>query len=300
MVSSTAQKSTNVRTLPIDMRLAAFGLRSLGAVAPSSAATRCAELFCRPGRPRRPRREVAWLESAAPLDVRMGRTKLQAWRWVPARVEETEPPTVMLLHVWGGRGAQLGAFVEPLLEGGFQVVTWDGPGHGDSGGDSCSLMELADAAFAVARTLRVQPEALIAHSMGAGAGALAIAEGLDPRSAVWISPPASILHFINGYAGALRLTDPVRRRMIETMNRSFHVDLTDYDVEAMDIPHGDRMLVIHDEDDKEVPIEHGERVQRAANAAAFVRTQRLGHRRILGDAEVIARTVDWVRSRAQS
>lgn len=281
------------------MRLAAFGLRSLGAVAPSSAATKCAELFCRPGRPRRPRREVGWLESAVPFDVRMGRTRLQAWRWDPPSGGAGEaPPTVMLLHGWGGRGAQLGAFVEPLQAAGFRVVTWDGPGHGDSDGDSCSLVELADATFAVARTLRARPEALIAHSMGAGAGALAIAEGLDAKSAVWISPPASILHFINGYAGALQLTDTVRERMIETMNRSFHVDLTDYDVEAMNIPHGDRMLVIHDEDDKEVPIEHGERVQAAAKAASFIKTQSLGHRRILGDAGVISASIDWITARS--
>jgi alpha-beta hydrolase superfamily lysophospholipase len=30
---------------------------------------------------------------------------------------------------WGGRGAQLAAFVEPLLARGFSVVTLDAPAH---------------------------------------------------------------------------------------------------------------------------------------------------------------------------
>src|SRR5688500_15132227 len=40
-------------------------------------------------------------------------------------------PAVYLVHGWGGRGSQLGSFVEPLLAGGFRVVMFDAPAHGD-------------------------------------------------------------------------------------------------------------------------------------------------------------------------
>ena len=40
--------------------------------------------------------------------------------------------TVYLVHGWGGRGAQLAALVEPLVEAGHRVVMFDMPAHGDS------------------------------------------------------------------------------------------------------------------------------------------------------------------------
>jgi hypothetical protein len=36
-------------------------------------------------------------------------------------------PTILLAHGWSGRGSQLGAFVEPLVEQGFRLVReWPG------------------------------------------------------------------------------------------------------------------------------------------------------------------------------
>jgi pimeloyl-ACP methyl ester carboxylesterase len=54
------------------------------------------------------------------------------------------------------------------------------------------------------------------------------------------------------------------------------------------------LLVIHDEDDREMPIRSGELVARSWPRAELVRTSGLGHRRILRDAGVIERTVEFV------
>ena len=37
-------------------------------------------------------------------------------------------PVVYLMHGWGGVGAQLGSFIEPLRSNGFRVVLFDAPG----------------------------------------------------------------------------------------------------------------------------------------------------------------------------
>lgn len=281
-------KSTTVRTIPLTLRAAALGLRTLGVVAPKSAAATSAKLFCLPMQHARPRREHAWLEEALPFKVRVARNEIQAWRWGSGE------RVVFLMHGWAGRGAQLGAMAAPLVELGYSVVTWDGPAHGDSQGKTSSLVELADAAFAVARKLRVEPYGVIAHSMGAGAAALALSEGLPFQRMVMISSPASILHFVEGYAEMMGFSPGLREGITQWMNRTYSVDLADYDVEAMDVPHGDRILLIHDEGDKEVPIEHSERIAQAADIKHFHRTQGLGHRRILYAEETIRLAVDWI------
>jgi pimeloyl-ACP methyl ester carboxylesterase len=236
----------------------------------------------------RPRRENEWLEDALPFKVRVARTEVKAWRW------GTGDRLVFLMHGWAGRGAQLGAMVAPLLERGYSVVTWDAPAHGQSGGETSSLVELADALFAVARKLRQEPYGIIAHSMGAGAAAVAISEGLTFERAVLISSPASILDFIHQYTEMMGFSPGLREHIVGWMNRTYSVDLADYDVEAMNVPHGERMLLIHDDGDKEVPFEHSERIAKAVGARQLIRTQGLGHRRILYAEETVQQTIDWI------
>jgi pimeloyl-ACP methyl ester carboxylesterase len=51
------------------------------------------------------------------------------------------------------------------------------------------------------------------------------------------------------------------------------------------------LLVVHDREDREVPIRHADRLAAAWPNARLVATDGLGHRRILRDAAVIAETV---------
>ena len=53
-------------------------------------------------------------------------------------------------------------------------------------------------------------------------------------------------------------------------------------------------LVIHDQDDADVPIAHGERIVEAWRGSRLVRTAGLGHRAILRDPSVVRRTVDFM------
>ncbi|MEM9380271.1 MAG: alpha/beta hydrolase [Planctomycetota bacterium] len=256
-------------------------------IAPAPAARAASWLFCRPTRHRLPDAERALLKVADPFDVRLGRQRLRAWRW------GTGERVVLLVHGWSGRGAQLGGFVQPLLDRGFTVVAFDGPGHGASTGTSSSLVEMADACFAVTRNLRRTPFGVVGHSMGAAAAAIAVAEGLDAERAAWISPPASLAHFIDAYASFLGFRAPARDRIVRAMESTFQVRLDELDVERIDVPAGDRMLVLHDLDDREVPAEHGRRVADAFGAT-FETTSGLGHRRILRDRTVAARVAEWI------
>src|SRR6185503_15435757 len=109
-------------------------------------------------------------------------------------------PLVILVHGWNGRGSQLGGFVQPLVDAGFQVVAFDAPGHGGPRGASSSLVRFADAFDAVVDATRpfFQPlAAVVAHSMGGAAVTYALSRRAE-RSAdaelgsprlVFIAPP---------------------------------------------------------------------------------------------------------------
>ncbi len=123
MVKSTIVRSQRAPWLLPFIRA---GNRALSALAPRLAALRAERMFLTPPRPRRPAGERALIAGAQARTVPIGDgSHVETWTW-------GNGPRVLLVHGWGGRGAQLGAFVEPLVSRGFSVVAFDAPGHGAS------------------------------------------------------------------------------------------------------------------------------------------------------------------------
>ena len=58
-----------------------------------------------------------------------------------------------------------------------------------------------------------------------------------------------------------------------------------------------RALVIHDRNDKEIPLEDGLAVAAGWKGAAMLITERFGHRRIMLASEVVQAVVAFLRSR---
>ena len=96
---------------------------------------------------------------------------IATWRW-GAR----DAPAVILAHGWGGYAAQMRAFVFPLLSAGYQVIAYDQPAHGVSEGRLTGLPDFADLLAELAWH-HGGVQAFIGHSLGAAAGALALANG---------------------------------------------------------------------------------------------------------------------------
>src|SRR5689334_4455814 len=120
-----SENSTNVRIFKWAVDVADL-------VSPTLASELALRAFLTPQRAPRPERERALLEVARPLPISAGGLPLAAWSWGG---EDREPRgTVLLVHGWAGRGAQLGSLVAPLVNAGRRVVTWDAPAHGDSPG----------------------------------------------------------------------------------------------------------------------------------------------------------------------
>lgn len=229
------------------------------------------------------------LREGAAFEVPFEGGRLRAWRW-------GEGPAVLLVHGWGGRGGQMTPFVAPLRAAGFSVVAFDGPAHGGSHGRIASVPLFAKAVHAVAGHVG-SVRGLVAHSMGAAGSAVALAEGLRVDASVFVGPPRNPAHFFQEFADALGLSETqglkVRRRVEERLGVPFdQFDLPRF-AGALEVP----LLVIHDEDDKEVPWVHGEAVARAWPAAELVTTSGLGHRRVLRDEAVHARTVAFLADR---
>jgi pimeloyl-ACP methyl ester carboxylesterase len=263
---------------------ATFGL--LERTSPALAARLAQRVFFTPPRTRRSPRIEAALATARRRDVDAAGTRIATWAWGAG-------PTVYLVHGWAGLGGQLGAFVQPLVEQGFQVVTFDGPAHGRSSGRRASIVHFARALTAVGRVFG-PARGLIAHSLGGPAAAFAMRRGFATQRAVFVSPPADPGDWSKQFARRLGVSARVMTEMRTRSERWLGVPWTEVSLTGMAVDQAVPLLVIHDHDDRDVPFEHGAAVAASWPGARLVETTGLGHRRILRDAGVVAQAVSFV------
>lgn len=279
------KKSTNDRfSVPVPIRL---GCRLLSAIAPPLAAKAAATLFCRPHRRARPPAEERRLESATPWRLRIGGRELAAWSW-------GQGPTVLLHHGWGGRGSQLGAFVDPLLERGFRVVTYDAIAHGASPGRTNSLVEMAATLGEVSSRLDGL-FGVIAHSLGGLATALALTNGMRLKRAVFICPPSDMLYYTDLFCRSLGFSSRVQDRMLLLFEDRLQMRFHDLDGVALARRQRTPLLIFHDRDDRDVRADQVRRLHRAWPGSHLVETSGLGHRAILREPAVVAASARFLR-----
>jgi pimeloyl-ACP methyl ester carboxylesterase len=283
--------STNVRSwadraAPWPVR-AGFraGFRAI-APFPALAAAVAGRLFMTPPRPRISPRAAETLSRATPLAVPWQGRSLRAWSWGAG-------PAVLLVHGWGGYGAQLASFVSPLESAGYRAVALDGPAHGRSPGRRTTLVEFADAVLRVAEELG--PLAgMVAHSFGGASTALAISRGLRAGRVVFIGPASDAVLATRRFAAALSLAEPGRRAMQSRLERLVGVRFAELNVPRLaarfDVP----LRVVHDRADPEVPWEEGLAITTAWPGAELITTRELGHYRILHDPVVIRGVVEFL------
>jgi len=283
--SAREDKSTTVRArkrLPFALRAMRGGMSVLSRVAPEGAAAVAERMFLTPKRRARPSAEVRILAEARQSTLRTVDGALVAWEWGGA----DDVPSVLLVHGWEGRGAQLCAFVEPLTALGFRVVTFDAPGHGDSPGERSSLFQFANA---VQRAVEVFGpfHTIVTHSMGGPSTLWASRRGPLASRLVMIAPPVDLRDFTRTLSLSLGLPEDVRGRVHRRLAARFGVPIEEVRAEALATTMREPLLVVHDEDDREVPIACGEAIARAWPHAELLRTRGLGHQRILRDAETL-------------
>jgi pimeloyl-ACP methyl ester carboxylesterase len=275
-------------------RLLQTGMRLLGSLSPVHAAKLMHRLwFSAPRSTPRPA-EQATLDSGTRLSFDVQGRNVTAWAW------GDEGPTVLLLHGWGGYAGQMHLFIEPLRMAGFRVVAFDAPAHGASapgkhGGRTVTFFEFADALDIVAAG-ESSVAGIIAHSGGCTAIALALRAGWQaPATLVFVSPFAQPSASVDGFAHAIGANARVVAEFSAGVEQWLGHPWSYLDIATLDDAHKQhRLLVVHDEEDREVPLSQARAVADSWPSSQLMVTRGLGHRRLLRDPAVIERVLAFL------
>ncbi len=272
---------------PLAVRTSRLAIRLLALISPALAGAWVYRLWFRARRHPEPPQEKAWRETAQALAVMHRGRPLAVHAWGTG-------PAVLLIHGWNGRGAQLGAFAAPLVNAGFRAVAFDTPAHGRSPGQATDIPEINEAIQAVVAVCG-PVHAVIGHSFGAACALYAVRHGLKVERLVAIAPPAGMRGLAQKFFDVLAAPAAVQAVFQRKLEARFGADVWQrFSPEALarqlDVPG----LIVHDQDDIDMPWQEGWSVARAWPGAQFVRTAGLGHRRILRDPEVLARVTTFI------
>jgi pimeloyl-ACP methyl ester carboxylesterase len=211
---------------------------------------------------------------------------LVAWRW-------GEGSTVLLAHGFEGSTVQFGAVIDALVERGYAAVALDMPAHGASGGDEASPGTFARA---VGRALgRLGPvHAVVGHSLGAAAGLYAVAQQGGVGRIALVSAPSALERVLRGFAGTVKLSRRGADAFVASVERRVGQPAADFDVKKIAPLLSLPILLIHDQNDRQVPVGEAARAAHILPDAELMVTRGLGHNRLLADPAVVTAVVTFV------
>jgi pimeloyl-ACP methyl ester carboxylesterase len=199
-------------------------------------------------------------------------------------------PLVMLVHGWGGIGAQMAPLAGALAAAGFRTVLFDALGHGQSAAGKIGFDTFAKDTAALCEYLGASPKAIIGHSAGAlGMMAARYCHGLSAEHYVCLAMPLfpyvplETLKDKYGFADEQLL--PLKPLLAAQFGRSW-AELENGCVFA-DNPKSP-LTLIYDRADPRVRHEDADRIAGLWPDAKIIKTDGLGHNRILRDPQVIA------------
>ena len=249
-------------------------------------------IFFTPFRYPVPERELTAVKTAQWFNVNAKGRVIQCYGWGSG-------PTVLLVHGWAGRGLQLLKFIEPLLSLGYRVVAIDGPSHGRSKGSKTNLEEFKAALRGVVN-IEQNVSAIVAHSFGGIASLYAISDGLPVKTLINIASPTIgdeiIKTYLRAINGSVKTAEAFKQYVLRKSGKKF-----DY-FTALEfikkVPSDFRLLLVYDEEDKEVIIDHAYALLKIYPKAEFFKTTGLGHTRILRNEEVVSRVVTFIHDQS--
>jgi pimeloyl-ACP methyl ester carboxylesterase len=130
-------------------------------------------------------------------------------------------------------------------------------------------------------------DAVVAHSLGAGAAAFAASRGLTLRKLVLLAPPASPHEYTRLFAQVFGLSERTRAAMQKRFEAREGILMPQFEPQAVGPRISPATLVVHDRRDSINRFADGVAFSEAIAGARLLATQDLGHRRILKDEAVL-------------
>jgi pimeloyl-ACP methyl ester carboxylesterase len=213
--------------------------------------------------------------------------------WLPA-----EPPTkkVLIAHGFESSSQVFEDYIAALLDKGYEVLAFDAPAHGRSGGRRVTLPKYVGVLRIIEQDYGPF-DAYIGHSLGGLALSLFLETSPHNENTrlVLIAPAVETATALQTFARVLHLQPAVVREIDDYIQETSGQHVAWYSLRRTLHNIHARVLYLQDEDDKITPSREARIIEKDGHPdIRFVFTKGLGHRRIYKDPESIARILRFL------
>ncbi|MGB3464073.1 MAG: alpha/beta hydrolase [Cyclobacteriaceae bacterium] len=233
--------------------------------------------------------ELETLEKAEKESLDFKGFQIQTYCWRGGDKE------VMLVHGWEGQAGNFSDLVNRLLSVGYTIRAFDGPSHGFSSKGRTSLFEFTELVGVLIRKYKAKN--LISHSFGGVATTYALYANKDLSidKYVLLTTPDRFVERIEDVSKMTGITKKVKDKLITRLEKELSVDVSVLNVsDFVQDAKVDSALIIHDKDDKVIPINRSKNVHKNWKASKFEEITGTGHFRILRTEKVHDLVIDFL------
>lgn len=267
-----------------------YTAKVLETISPTLATQFAIKLFTTPMRHKLPKREIEMDSKSRQqlVNIEAINKKIMLYQYGSGEKK------VLLVHGWSGRGTQLVKIADELLKFGYSTISFDAPGHGKAPGKTSNMTEFIAAVMEIEKQFGPF-EYAIGHSLGGMTVMNAVKKGLKVKKAVIIGSGDIVEDIMNDFVLKIGLKPEISEQMRVAFENKLGKTMNSYSAyiaaKEVSIP----ILVIHDENDDDVPVTAGQHIHQHLKNGQIMITKELGHRKILGDSNVIQRIVEFIR-----
>ncbi|UOK41864.1 MULTISPECIES: alpha/beta fold hydrolase [Flavobacterium] len=267
-----------------------YSAKILESISPKLATKFAIKLFTTPIRHKIPKREIEMDAGSKQqlIPVKSINKSIMLYQY------GTSEKKVLLVHGWSGRGTQLVKIADELIRSGYSIVSFDAPAHGKAPGKTSNMTEFIASVLQISKEFGPF-EFAIGHSLGGMTIMNSIKRGLNVKKAVIIGSGDVVEDIMDDFVLKLGLKPVISKQMKFTFENKIGETMNSYSTyiasKEVTIP----VLVIHDENDDDVPVSAAHHIHQHLKNGELLITKELGHRKILGDTKVIRKIVSFIQ-----
>lgn len=200
---------------------------------------------------------------------------------------------ILMVHGWGGHSGQFRQMTQALVEAGYQVISFDAPGHGLAKGNTTNALEISEIIQRLAKDYAIA--GIISHSIGGLSSQHALNTGVEVRFHAVLNTPLCLEHIVHAFKHQLGLPTEVidqhKRLLEEQFGSGFWAD---YDLRNTSNP--TPLFFSYDEQDHQVSPEVGNTLRTYFPEAVHYPTSTLGHNKAVRSPAVIESLKSFIQS----
>lgn len=260
-------------------------LKALALLSPDKAAEAAWQLFCTPFPSRLPKKIPPVFLKAEKLSFEKEGITLRGFRWQP---EHPNGKKILIIHGFSSYAYKFEKYITPLKKEGFEVLAFDAPAHGMSGGKIINAYLYSQTLLSI-EFLFGPIYGFLGHSLGGLAASLAfeqLPENLH-RKLVLVAPATETKRAIDNFFTLLSVEQATREAFISLISKRTLQPISYYSVGRVVKNIQSPVLWVHDQQDNVCSFEDVRPLlSEDLPHVQFRITEQLGHNKVYREQSV--------------